>query len=52
MHSMKVKEKKRKEKAEHYKAPAITVIDIVTEQSILQSGSGDGYTPDIPGEIW
>ncbi len=33
-----------------YIAPDIEVVDIVTEQNILQAGSGD--TLDMPGEDW
>lgn len=40
------------EKVELYEAPRIEVTQIIIEQNILQSGSGDGSTDDMPGEIW
>lgn len=35
---------------EAYISPNIEIVDIVTEQNILQAGSGD--SPDLPGEDW
>ena len=43
------KEFKSTEK-ETYISPTIEIVDIETEQNILQAGSGD--SPDLPGEDW
>jgi hypothetical protein len=47
-----MKEKTRQEGVELYEAPMIEVIEMVIEQNILQSSSGNGSPDDMPGEVW
>jgi len=47
-----MKEKTGQEKVELYEAPMIDVTEIVIEQNILESPSGDGSPDDLPGEYW
>lgn len=45
-------EKNTSQKKTNYIAPQIDVVVIVTEQSVLSSGSGGGSLPGYDGEDW
>jgi len=45
-------EKEKNLLRDHYCAPYIEVINVIIEQNILASGSGDLGDMDMPGEFW
>ena len=47
-----MKKKIKSLKKEIYITPDIAVVEIETEQNILQSGSGGGALPGMPGSPW
>lgn len=46
------KEKTKQGRMKPYEAPMIEIAEIVIEQNILQSASGNVSPDDMPGEIW